>query len=57
MLWIGWALIWLYMVATSGISFWQGDRLLLPLWPLFLVGYGWMAWWWLQRANRRQAGI
>ena len=56
-LWLVGYVIWLYMVATSGISFWQGDRLLLPLWPLFLVVYGWMAWWWLPRANRRKANL
>ena len=55
--WLVGYVIWLYMVATSGISFWQGDRLLLPLWPLFLVVYGGMACWWLQPANRRKAGL
>jgi hypothetical protein len=28
-----------YIILTSGISFWQGDRLVLPAWPLCLIGY------------------
>jgi hypothetical protein len=28
-----------YIILTSGISFWQGDRLILPAWPLCLIGY------------------
>jgi hypothetical protein len=28
-----------YIILTSGISFWQGDRLILPAWPLCLMAY------------------
>ena len=28
-----------YIILTSGISFWQGDRLILPAWPLCLIAY------------------
>jgi hypothetical protein len=41
------ALMLYYILLTSGISFWQGDRLVLPALPLWLVLYSLIIHFWI----------